>query len=126
MNDQPDDELIRGERFERLFRTCREIVSDLQRTCGSLDEHREDMEQEMALTLAELPAHCTDSYCLCRAAWAALAWLRTWFGTKLVRRIHTRPDVAQLADAGLCQLIWVNDGPCHGGPSPDDALEPET
>ena len=111
MSDQPDEERIRGERFVHLFRKCKEIVSHLQTCCGCLTAEREDMEQEMALALAELPARHTGSYCLCRAAWAAVAWLRTTFGTQLVHRVETRPDMAELVDSGACLLVWADGDP---------------
>ncbi len=94
------------ERFWRLMEKCREILSALQGQYDFPTQEREDMEQEMALALLQLSDEHTDSYCLSRAAWAALHWLRQMFGTQLVHGIDTMPHVAKLIDEGKCRRVW--------------------
>jgi hypothetical protein len=95
------------ERFDRLMDQCRQIISSLQGQFGFPAEERDDMEQEMAVAILEVPTGCTDAYCLTRAAWAAVAWLRTMFRSQLVNSMYTASNLTPLIDGGACREVWA-------------------
>ena len=94
------------ERFHQLHAKCRAIIEALQTQYQFPRSDCEDMEQEMALALLRIDGH-TDSYCLARAAWAALDWLRKTHGTRLLHGIHSVADMAALVDNGVCRRVWI-------------------
>ena len=74
-----------AQRFERLHAECRRIIGGLRKRAAFPVTDFDDLEQEMALALLQMDGH-TDSYCLGRAAWAALMWLRKMYGGATARR----------------------------------------
>jgi len=88
-----------AQRFERLHAECRRIIGGLRKRAAFPVTDYDDLEQEMALALLQMDGH-TDSYCLGRAAWAALMWLRK------ARSIGGPEAVTELVDSGRCRRVW--------------------
>ena len=95
------------ERLMRLLGKCQEILSSLQARCGFPTSDRDDLEQEMALALLQVSDGHTDSYCLSRAAWAALKWLRRAYHAEAAIRVDPLPNIAELIERGTCRRIWA-------------------
>ena len=93
-------------RFQHLHAKCRQIVGSLHAQYQFPLSDCDDMEQEMALALLKLEGH-TDSYCLSRAAWAALDWLREMHGTRLTHGVRPVGNMTSLVDRGTCLRVWM-------------------
>jgi hypothetical protein len=98
------------ERVEHLLPDCRRIVGSLRQRCLFPESDCDDLEQEMALELLQIEGG-TDSYCLARAAWAALMWLRKTYSARLLGKVITLPDVTRLIDSGKCRRVWTGENP---------------
>ena len=94
-----------AERFERLHHECRRIIGGLRKLAAFPASDYDDLEQEMALALLELDGQ-TDSYCLGRAAWSALKWLRRIYGGMNARPVGGLAELERLADSGRCRRVW--------------------
>ena len=97
--------MMEPERFERLYAECDRIVESLKQRTGCPLSDCDDLRQEMALALLEVDEG-SDNYCLTRAAWAALAWLRRTYGVRMAAHVFTTPAVAKLIDSGRCRRVW--------------------
>jgi len=95
-------------RFRRLHERCRDIITALQSRYHIPSSDCDDLEQEMALALLEMDGH-TDSYCLGRAAWRALDWLRKMHASRIAGGVETitTDDIIALEFLGACRHIWV-------------------
>ena len=92
-------------RFARLFAQCDRIVEALHQEHGFPRSDCDDLRQEMALALLEMEGG-TDNFCLTRAAWRAVDWLRRFHVTRLEGYMITTPNVAALVDSGRCLRVW--------------------
>jgi hypothetical protein len=93
------------QRFDRLHGECRRIIGALRQRRAFPASDCDDLEQVMAQTLLEMDGH-TDSYCLGRAAWDALKWLRSMYGGLTARAVGGLDELARLADGGGCKRVW--------------------
>ena len=93
------------ERFERLFAECERIVEWLQQRVPFPDSDRDDLVQEMGVALLEVDEG-TDNYCLTRAMWAALDWLRRVYRSGMECQVVTTAEVRRLIDSGRCKRVW--------------------
>ena len=98
--------MLSHERFEELFPQCERILNGLRRRYGFPRSDYDDLRQEMALRLLE-GEDGTDSYCLGRAAWAAVDWLRETYTWHLGCRVLVLPHIAKLIDEGRCLRVWM-------------------
>ncbi|MBM4036568.1 MAG: hypothetical protein FJ291_32935 [Planctomycetes bacterium] len=94
------------ERFSRLHGECRRIINGIRKARRFTAEDIADMDQEMAGALLGLDDGQTDSYCLERAAWAALAWLRKTYGRSILFGIQQSADLVPLIDSGKWRRVW--------------------
>lgn len=97
-----------GPRFHELLAKCRDIITALRSRYHVPACDCDDLEQEMALALLEIEEG-TDSYCLSRAAWRALDWLRKTHASRVAGEVKTlsRDDIIDLEIVGECRRIWV-------------------
>ena len=98
--------MLSHERFEELFPQCERIVRGLRRRYGFPASEQDDMKQEMALALLQ-GDDGTDSYCLCRAAWAAVDWLRDSYGSLMGCQVLDPAHIFRLIDEGRCLRVWM-------------------
>jgi len=93
-------------RFERLHRTCSEILATLWPRYHFREQDRKDIEQAMAVGLLEADEAQSDGFCLVRAVWAAGLWLRKerkWHRNNVLR---DREELTALADYGRPRRVW--------------------
>ena len=96
---------ISQERFERLFAHCRRLLRSLEERCHFPVEDWDDVEQEMALVLAQGDGE-PEATLLARAAGAALDWMRKEYGLRVLHPMITAPDLTSVIDNGGCVRVW--------------------
>jgi len=92
-------------RFHRLHAECRRIIGSLRSRKAFPPSDCDDLEQEMALALLQMEGQ-SDAYCLTRAAWAALMWLRRTHGGRTARAIGRAAGLRKLIDSGAWRRVW--------------------
>ena len=94
------------ERLTRLLGECTALVNKLRRVCSLPATDKDDLKQEMAIALLEVSDDHTDSYCLSRAYWRGLDWLRSYYHLRASVRTLPNGQLLDLINSGRCRRAW--------------------
>lgn len=97
---------MNDERLTELMRRCTAVANKLRGQYGLPEADKEDLLQEMALVLLELDDSHTDSFCLSRAYWRGLDWLRRYYHLRTHVRTLPYGQLVDLIDSGRCRRVW--------------------
>ena len=93
-------------RLHRVLRICRNIGRKVQHRYGLPDSDAEDLEQEMALAVLEVPDMHKDTFCRSLAAWRAADWVRRIYHIQGSVRVESDAHLVEAIDGGRCLHVW--------------------